>query len=133
MNTQTYFGTLVVIDCCDCGMTFGMPQEFNRNRLDDGKSFYCPRGHKQFYTETTTQKLRKQLESEKQQREWADSRARAARDQADAAERRRRAAKGALTKMKKKVAAGVCPSCEQQFPDVGAHMQEQHPDFVDEP
>lgn len=51
------------IDCCECGIKFQVPEEFDENRQEDGREFYCPNGHEQAYTEPTDDKVKK-LEAE---------------------------------------------------------------------
>ncbi len=43
--TQTYVGTLVVIECSSCGVSFGMTEDFIQARRDDHRTWYCPNGH----------------------------------------------------------------------------------------
>ncbi len=115
-------------------MPFGITTAFERARREDHGRFYCPAGHWLTYPQDSeVEKLRKQVANAEKHREWADSRARAARDQADAAERRRRAAKVQLTKVKKRIAAGVCPCCNRSFVDLARHMAGQHPDYAGAP
>lgn len=49
--------------CIECGVTFGMPEEFNDQLLKNGNTFYCPSGHKQHYIigKTEEQKLKERL------------------------------------------------------------------------
>jgi hypothetical protein len=126
LATMQFTGTLVVLNCCECGMSFGMTAEFNRDRHNDGALFYCPAGHKQHYTTSEVDRLQRQLDR-------AETRARAARDQADAAERSRRAYKGQVTKIRNRTSAGVCPvdGCRRHFANVGRHMASQHPGYAD--
>lgn len=35
--------------CLKCGMLFGVPAAFQRQRKDDRATFYCPNGHGQIY------------------------------------------------------------------------------------
>ena len=35
--------------CITCGITFGIPSEFNDQLQKNGKDFYCPSGHSQHY------------------------------------------------------------------------------------
>ena len=46
------------------------------------------------------------------------------------ATRRMAAAKGELTKMKKRVGNGVCPCCNRQFVNLQRHMATQHPGYA---
>jgi hypothetical protein len=34
-----------------------------------------------------------------------------------------------MTRIKKRVAAGVCPCCNRSFKDLARHMAGQHPDY----
>jgi hypothetical protein len=133
-STLTYTGTLGIEVCCwnGCGVTFGMPVTMQKQRLDDHRGFYCPNGHQQFYFgKSDEEKLRDQLEVAQRrvinERQW--------RVNAEAAtERERRSAiayKGHLTRMRKMVAAGVCPvmGCHRNFANVRGHMARMHPDF----
>lgn len=132
-NTMTYSGTLVVIDCCACGMLFGVPRDLDkRNREDPGRSFYCPSGHGQHYTgPTEADRLRRELEMVERQRDWAETARQAARDQAERAERSAAAYKGRVTRLKNRAAAGVCPCCTRHFENVERHMANKHPDFTE--
>lgn len=51
------------VDCCNCGVVFQVPAEFDNARQEDGQSFYCPNGHAQFYEDGDEEKL-KRLETE---------------------------------------------------------------------
>jgi hypothetical protein len=139
LNTLTMEATtqLVVETCCVCNMIFAMPREFmERMRRNHRENFSCPAGHEQHYTgKTEAQKLRDELESERRRVIQAQS----SRDlawkivnsqTADLqAERRSKAAtKGHLTRMRNKVANGVCPvpGCHRHFDNVQAHLKSKH-------
>jgi hypothetical protein len=113
--------------CIACGIPVAMPREMYEHRKKDGRSFWCPNGDPQHFIvgETEEQKLRRRLSS-------AEARASSWRDQAEAAERSKRAVRGHLTRIRRRIANGVCPSCNRSFGDVRAHMETQHPDFIDE-
>ena len=52
------------ITCCyeKCGMTFAAPTQWDKDRREDKKLWYCPNGHPQSYIgETKAHKLRKQI------------------------------------------------------------------------
>ena len=125
---------LVVEHCCTCGVVFAIPDGL-RNHLvkNPGRPFYCPSGHKQWYT-GPTEADRQRERAERAERWLNDQRAatRAARDQADAAERSARAYKGHLTRLRNKIAAGVCPCCRRNFTNVRDHMRTEHPAWVEQ-
>jgi hypothetical protein len=131
MTTSTLWITLTHISCYKCGVVFGIPANLNAELLNNHESFWCPNGHSQHYLgKTEAQKQRERAEMAEQRAERAEASRRAAWDQAEAAERRRRAAKGQLTKVKNRVANGVCPCCNRSFADLAAHMSTKHPDYA---
>lgn len=131
MAEITFYDTVITTRCYLCGVVFGMPAEMDRERRQDHKTFYCVNGHAQHYTgKTEAQKQRERAEEAERAAERMRVSRDAARDQAEAAERRRAAAKGQLTKVKKRVANGVCPCCNRTFADLAAHMSTKHPDYA---
>jgi len=112
--------------CFNCGVPFCITTELQERRLRDHKTFYCPNGHGQVYTgETKAQKLARKvarLESEMDQKNARIERI----------ERSRSAMKGQVTKIKNRVAAGVCPCCNRTFQNLARHMKGQHPQYQDE-
>lgn len=111
-----------VMSCCVCGVRFGMENEFYEERLGDGKFWYCPSGHCQQFTDTREKKLKRELDRTTRclQRTQEDL---------HSTEYARRAAKGQLTKAKKRIANGVCPCCNRSFADLHEHMACKHPDY----
>ena len=51
----------------------------------------------------------------------------------DHIEAKRRGEKAAKTRIKNRIAAGVCPCCNRTFQNLAKHMAGQHPDFTPEP
>lgn len=49
------------IECCRCGVLINITVSFKQHLLDTKQSFYCINGHCQSYTESTTEKLKKQI------------------------------------------------------------------------
>lgn len=123
--------TLITETCFSCGVLFAMTEDMRNRRLEDKKNFYCPNGHSQHYLgKTEAEKLAEKLAATEKQLEYARTARKSWQDQAEAAERRRVAQLGANTKLRKRVANGVCPCCKRSFADLHRHMTGQHPDFV---
>lgn len=132
MFTYTESTVLVAETCPACGVLFAMPQTLNKELRDTGATFYCPTGHSMSYGKGNNAKLRDELERAKRQLENSRTYGRAIADQKEAAERSNRALRGANTKLRKRVAAGVCPCCQRSFQNLARHMAGQHPNFAGE-
>jgi hypothetical protein len=128
----TIMRTVVLVDtsCVECGITFAVPDWWQQARRNDGKGFYCPNGHSLVYGRNT---LEKRLAAAEQARDSARAYARSVQDQNDAERRAHAATKGQLTKVRKRVQAGVCPCCTRSFQNLSRHMAGQHPDYADQP
>lgn len=115
---------LIIEDCYKCAVQFAMPISLQRKCKEKGQTFYCPNGHGQVYRTTDLQRARSCADREKK---------RADRFQAEARhlECRRRGEKSVTTRMKNRLASGVCPCCNKRFPDVGAHISEKHPHYCE--
>jgi len=110
-------------ECCNCGMPFAMTKDYQRRRLDDHESFYCPRGHGQHYSgKTEAQKLKKQLEQKQRMLEAESGRAALLEQQRDQLGR-------SYGKMRERVKNGVCPCCSRTFQNLLQHMRTKHPKF----
>ena len=56
MNTLTTL-SFSLTSCCVCGILFGIPKDLSQNLQDNKNSWWCPNGHRQNYTGTTTREL----------------------------------------------------------------------------
>lgn len=134
MGSTIHATTSFYVDtCCSCGMQFAMPTEFNNIRRNDHKAFYCPSGHSQSYqSESESEKLRRERDRLAQRIAERDDEIKRQRELREAAERQLSAAKGRVTKIKNRVAKGVCPCCNRQFSNLHRHMTTEHPTFTAE-
>jgi len=120
------------ITCCHagCGIVWGVPNTWERKRLEDKKLFYCPNGHAQgFFGESEADKLRRELDRLKQQMAHRDDMIRERARIIKHAENSATAYKGHVTRIKNRVASGVCPCCNRSFQNLHQHMQNKHPDY----
>ncbi len=126
MSNLMMVTTYKVIDCFKCGALFAVPEQVNDELVRSGRDFWCPNGHSQHYIESTVTLLRKEREKS------ARMQARLDQERAESAAQARRAAaaRGQVTKIRNRVANGVCPCCNRTFADLAAHMKTKHPDYV---
>lgn len=120
--------------CAACGCHFGMDVAFYRARKEDGKTFYCPAGHSLHYGDNEADRLRRELADEKARsrsiassRDYAFSELRETEAKLTQKKRLYTRTRNELTKVKTRVAAGVCPDCNRSFQNVARHMATKHP------
>ena len=111
--------------CTGCGIPYGLPTGFLDQRRKDHQSWTCPNGCVRYFPKGPDQEqlLRERLKS-------LESTLTHTRDQRDAAQRSANAQKGVATRIKNRVAKGVCPCCNRTFVDLGRHMAGQHPTWA---
>jgi hypothetical protein len=117
--------TLEALSCCNCGVLFAFPVSLVSARRKDGQNFWCPNGHRQLFTETEADRLRKRLAA-------AEASVTSWRDQARAAEGSLRATRGQLTRARNRQKAGVCPvdGCKRHFENLQRHIATKHPEMA---
>lgn len=116
----------VVITCCnkDCGISFAVPSWWDRGKRETHTTFYCPNGHGQNYLAASeTETLRRERDRLKQNAARLE-------DEKREAEERAAKAEAATKRLKKRVAAGVCPCCNRTVSQMQKHMAAKHPDYV---
>lgn len=132
MSTILLTGTYALVTCykADCGMTFAVAAQWQRDRRGDHETFYCPNGHPQSYRgQSEAERLQDELETERRRTQLAHEATERAARRAVAAEHSRRVTKGHLTRIKRRVGAGVCPCCRRTVKQLAAHMRSKHPGF----
>lgn len=131
MLTQEFVSTMVVLKCSQCGVPFGLEQEYKNNMVRKRETFHCPNGHRQWFPGKTDKQKIKDLEIEVQrQRQQKDQMQARHRDERQHLEYQVRGQKAAKTRIKNRVAAGVCPCCNRTFQNLARHMQGQHPEYT---
>lgn len=118
------------LTCFRCGILFGVPDCWEKARRGDKESFYCPNGHSQAFVTSEADKLRLERDRLKQQLACKDDDIARERRSRELAEHREAAAKGQITKLKKRASVGVCPCCNRTFGNLASHMKIKHPAFA---
>lgn len=124
--TVTHTVEVEVITCADCGSPFGIEANMIKGLRKSHETFYCPKGHRNYYGESKEEKeikkLKETLQAETERSEWW-------KHEAETKAKQLSATKGQLTKTKNRLAGGVCPCCNRQFINLARHMAGQHPDY----
>jgi len=110
--------------CITCGITFAVPETYQRWLIEKHKTFYCPNGHDMYYpSETEAEKLRRKLRAQEKRTEELEAENWHLTKQRDGTLDR-------LAKLKKRVNAGVCPYCRRHFANVERHINCKHKEKV---
>jgi hypothetical protein len=128
--------TMVEETCCSCFMHFAMDRVYFDKLQEDGREFYCPQGHRQWYSESKIRKLQRERDEATKRAEtaakrlaWAEKGLVNAYGQLEDVKKEKAAIKGQLTKTRKRISQGVCPCCHRQIVDMQRHMSSKHPEF----
>ncbi len=121
-----------VVNCGSCGGVYAILESVRYQKQIEGASWNCP------YCQTgwgytgngENAKLKREIERERKRKEWAEQEARNERDRRHRTELQLRSQKGATTRVKNRVANGVCPCCTRSFSDLKRHMASKHPGYA---
>lgn len=121
--TYTFTETLVGMCCGQCGISFAVPQSFHeeQKKLGPKGGWYCPNGHSRCFSKSKITELEERntalsLIIDRQ------------RDTIQSKDHVIRATRAAKTRLKNRVAAGVCPCCNRTFSNLAAHFKNMHPE-----
>ena len=133
MPTIRYSGTLITCTCW-CGMRCAIPTElYDAAQCNKNKWIYCPIGHSFCFTKNKATILEEKLDNVEQkllnERRLRNQELASHDREVTTLTRRASAQKGANTRMKNRIAAGVCPCCNRTFQNLARHMGNKHPDF----
>ena len=108
--------------CWKCGIQIAAPDNFVQKCRENLSPFYCANGHRAYFQDSETTRLRAELETARRERDWAQK-------GRDKAQRSAAAYKGNVTRIKGRIANGVCPCCNRSFENLSRHMKTKHPSF----
>lgn len=112
--------TLTHMTCGECGIIFGVPEDWYNEKRHDGNGFYCPNGHPRIFREPTVKRLERELA--KTQTELRSAKCEILREK-----QCREAAEAKTVKLSARVKNGVCPCCHRSFTNLRRHMSTKHP------
>ncbi len=134
MTTTCFTITMHHITCGACGVLFGITSAFMDARKEDHKTWHCPNGCNRWYPDKNELEVAKaSLRRERDRNVMERARHDQTKAELEYTENRRRGEKAAKTRIKNRVANGVCPCCNRQFVNLHRHMETKHPDFVGDP
>lgn len=117
-TTLAFTGELTVTSCW-CGISVAIPSQLYAEAQRRHTSIYCPVGHTFVYSNTETDRLKAEVERLQNTVARKDSEVASAIASA-------RAARGNVTKLKNRIANGVCPHCTRHFANLQRHIATKH-------
>ena len=105
------------LECGECGIEFWVPVHWCDEKRRDHTGWRCPNGHgRHFGGASDVEVAKREAREALEKLEWE----------------RKRVAKleRESKKLKRRIAAGVCPCCHRTFENLQRHMSGQHPDFI---
>ena len=108
MNQRIWLSSEFEIEVCiNCGIVFAVVKKYIDKRRKDHRTFYCPNGHGQHYSQMSKEEqLKDQLKHCQLDRDfWLDEHGRE-QEKRTSVERSRSSLRGAFTKLKKRLGNG---------------------------
>jgi hypothetical protein len=121
----------MMASCWSCKVKHSIPISLYKSAIESqGEiSIKCPYGHAWVYK---TQRQVQEDEIIRQERDRLKQRIAEKDDDIARLEREKSAAKGQVTKIKNRIAGGVCPCCNRYFLGLERHMSTKHKDYKKE-
>lgn len=117
--------------CCSvCHVLYAVTERHRDRCCEDGSSFYCPNGHVQVFIESDNQRLTKERNEARRERDANERWYQSERDDHSRTKKQRNAFKGKVTEVKRRISKGVCPCCTRTFQNLARHMESKHPEYV---
>lgn len=121
-----------VEDCGRCGVPVVMSEQMERGLRRNHATWYCLNGHPWHWPgKSDLEQAREQAERERLARLRAEEREASLRRTKESLEHQLNGTKGALAKVKKRIANGTCPACNRHFPEskLTKHIATKHPTY----
>lgn len=133
LDEQDVCTTLQVVTCGVCHMIFAMPQTlYDKTKFSSERGpFWCPAGHRLVWNTNEVQRLQQKLADKDVLLSALKGDIDRERNRHAASRRQLAAAKGVVTRIRNRVANGVCPCCKRHFANLHRHMESEHPKFLE--
>lgn len=118
--------SLSTISCCECKGIFAVTDNAYRHYKDTGDTFNCP------YCNTSQHYAKPEISVLKDRIKTLENTRKYYLEQLGKEKRSKIAIKGHHTRLKKRIFNGVCPCCNRTFKNLHLHMENQHPEFLED-
>ncbi len=130
MTTEIVTVTLTRISCGQCGGCYAVDEHYRATKEANGGFWTCPYCACSWgYGDSAVKRAERALAQERARHDQTRADRDYQREVRKKAERREIAQKAAKTRIKNRIANGVCPCCKRHFANLGSHMKGKHPEF----
>ena len=129
VKTITKEIALEIDSCCVCGIVHAIPKELRDHCYNNGGRWYCPNGHHIGWSEAHSKKASDQMREEVAR---LKSKVSLKDERIESLNRSLSAQQGQITKIKNRIANGVCPCCNRSFANLARHITVKHPNYKNE-
>lgn len=124
LGSVNYNLSLTVIECGTCGITYGVPEGWRKEREQTHTPFSCPNGCRRVYL------AKSQLDLAREETRMVQAKLNEAQHARLVKEREYDKLVRQHGQLERRVSNGTCPCCSRSFPNLAKHMQSKHPDQV---
>ena len=121
MAELTFTVTFSKVECANCAIAFAITKRFEEVKRYNHCEFYCPNGHKQYFSGKTDAEIERDKALKAQAELNRETHERAV------LEKKLRESEQERLRMKNRAAHGVCLCCNRTFENLASHMKTQHP------
>ena len=126
-KTLTTSTTFDITHCGKCGGVYALTAPYVEHKRENGGYWHCPYCRTSWgYGESEIAELKRKLQDERRTKASLRGQLARSREEAEHEQHRANGYKGAMVRVKKRVAAGVCPNCNRTFQDLARHMKSKH-------
>lgn len=125
--------SLTTVVCGECSGTYAIQERYREECQKKGESWTCPYCKTGWGYSGNSDNEKLKRENERLQCRITNLACQVTQrsHERDHFRKSRDAIKGVVTKIKKRVANGVCPCCKRSFANLHAHMANQHPAYAE--
>lgn len=113
------------IECCSCNGVFAVTDNAYDHYKNTGEFFNCP------YCKTSQHYSKPEISILKDRIKTLENTRKYYLEELAKEKKSKIAIKGHHTRLKKRIANGVCPCCNRSFKNLHLHMENQHPEYLE--
>ena len=121
---------LETVHCGTCGGVYALGKRYIEKKYEEGGYWTCPYcGSSWGYGQSEMSRLKKRLENSESGLKSERNKLAAEKARHDQTKMSLRGQKAAKSRIKNRIAKGVCPCCNRYFENLHSHIEKKHPNY----